>query len=83
MNRAATRARRRERWVQRAEKVRDAFGLVFVLVLTTYVLTSLLANHGWAAVMLTVRHQRHLGGRADQLARPSAAGPLARSRSRL
>jgi hypothetical protein len=54
MNRAAIRARRRERWVQRAEKVRDAFGLVFLLVLTTYVLTSLLANHGWQAVILTV-----------------------------
>jgi hypothetical protein len=54
MNRAATRARRRERWVQRAEKVRDAFGLVFLLVLATYVLTSLLANHGWEAVILTV-----------------------------
>jgi hypothetical protein len=54
MNRAAIRARRRERWMQRAEKVRDAFGLVFLLVLTTYVLTSLLANHGWAAVILTV-----------------------------
>jgi hypothetical protein len=54
MNRAATRARRRERWVQRAERVRDAFGLVFLLVLTTYVLTSLLANHGWPAVVLTV-----------------------------
>jgi hypothetical protein len=54
MNRAATRARRRERWVQRAEKVRDAFGLVFLLVLTTYVLTSLLSNRGWSAVILTV-----------------------------
>jgi len=54
MNRTATRARRRERWVQRAEKVRDAFGLVFLLVLTTYVLTSLLSNHGWSAVILTV-----------------------------
>ena len=53
MNRAATRVRRRERWVQRAEKVRDAFGLVFLLVLTTYVLTSLLENHGWSAVILT------------------------------
>lgn len=54
MNRAATRARRRERWVQRAEKVRDAFGLVLLLVLATYVLTSLLANHGWSAVILTI-----------------------------
>jgi len=54
MNRAATRARRRERWVQRGEKVRDAFGLVFLLVLATYVLTSLLSNRGWSAVVLTV-----------------------------
>lgn len=54
MNRAATRAARRERWVQRAERVRDAFGLVLILVLTTYVLTSLLSNHGWAAVILTI-----------------------------
>jgi hypothetical protein len=54
MDRAASRARRRERWVQRAEKVRDAFGLVFVLVLTTYVLASLMSNRGWAAVVLTV-----------------------------
>ena len=48
------RADRRQRWVQRAEKVRDAFGLVLVLVLTTYVLTSLLSNRGWSAVVLTV-----------------------------
>ena len=45
---------RGERWLSRAERVSDAFGLVFVLVLTTYVLTSLLANHGWAAVLLTI-----------------------------
>ena len=54
MNRAAIRARRRERWVQRAERVRDAFGLVLALVLLTYVLTSLLTNRGWSAVILTV-----------------------------
>jgi hypothetical protein len=54
MNRAAIRARRRERWVQRAESVRDAFGLVLLLVLATYVLTSLLSNRGWSAVILTV-----------------------------
>jgi Ion channel len=54
MDRAATRARRRERWVQGAEGVRDAFGLVFFLVLATYVLTSLLANRGWEAVILTL-----------------------------
>jgi hypothetical protein len=54
MNRAAIRARQRERWVQRAENVSDAFGLVLVLVLTTYVLTSLLDNHSWSAVVLTI-----------------------------
>lgn len=54
MDRTATRARRRERWVQRAESVRDAFGLVLVLVLGTYVLTSLLDNRGWSAVVLTL-----------------------------
>lgn len=54
MNRTATRAHRRERWVQRAESVRDAFGLVLLLTLVTYVLTSLLSNRGWSAVVLTV-----------------------------
>jgi hypothetical protein len=54
MNRAAIRARRRRRWMQRAERVRDAFGLVFALVMTTYVLASLLSNHGWSAVILTI-----------------------------
>jgi Ion channel len=54
MDRAAIRARSRERWLRRAEKARDAFGLVFILVLTTYVLTSLLDNHGWSAVVLTL-----------------------------
>jgi hypothetical protein len=54
MNRAAIRARSRERWLSRAERASDAFGLVFLLVLTTYVLASLLANHGWGAVVLTL-----------------------------
>jgi Ion channel len=54
MSNAAISARERERWLQRAERVSDAFGLVLVLILTTYVLTSLLANHGWAAVVLCV-----------------------------
>ncbi len=54
MDRAAISARSRQRWLSRAEQVSDAFGLVFLLVLTTYVLTSLLANHGWPAVVLTV-----------------------------
>jgi hypothetical protein len=54
MDTAAIRARRRERWVQRAESVSDAFGLVLLLVLTTYVLASLLSNHGWSAAVLCV-----------------------------
>ena len=43
-----------ERWRLRAERVSDAFGLVLLLVLATYVLTSLLSNRGWSAVVLTV-----------------------------
>jgi hypothetical protein len=54
MERAAIRAQRRERWMQRAERVRDEFGLVLILVLVTYVLTSLLSNRDWEAVVLTV-----------------------------
>jgi hypothetical protein len=54
MNRTDIRARRRERWLARAERTSDAFGLVLALVLATYVLTSLLSNHGWPAVVLTV-----------------------------
>jgi Ion channel len=41
-----------ERWLKRAERVTDAFGLVFGLVLVTYVLTSLLGNSGWASVLV-------------------------------
>jgi hypothetical protein len=51
---AARRERRRESWVERAERVRDAFGLVLASVLGTYVLASLLANKGWGAVILCV-----------------------------
>lgn len=47
------RARRRELWRDRAERVRDAFGLVFVLVILTYVLASLLDNRGWGSVAIT------------------------------
>jgi Ion channel len=54
MSQAAIRARSRERWLRRAEGVRDAFGLVLALVLATYVLASLLENRGWSAVVLTV-----------------------------
>lgn len=44
----------RERWLRRAQRVSDAFGLVLLLVLTTYVLASVLSNHGWGAVLLSV-----------------------------
>lgn len=54
MNTAGRRARRRERWLQRAERARDAFGLVLILVLLTYVLASLMRNHSWSAVVLTL-----------------------------
>jgi hypothetical protein len=48
------RERSRQRWLKRAESVRDAFGLVFLLVIATYILASLLSNRGWSAVVLTV-----------------------------
>jgi hypothetical protein len=54
MERGERRAQSRELWRQRAERVSDAFGLVLVLVLLTYVLASLLDNKDWAAVILTV-----------------------------
>ncbi len=41
-----------ERWLKRAERVTDAFGLVLLLVLVTFVLTSLIGNHGWGAVLI-------------------------------
>lgn len=45
----------RERWLQRAQQASDAFGLVLLLVLTTYVLASVLSsNRGWSAVLLTI-----------------------------
>jgi hypothetical protein len=41
-----------ERWLQRAERVTDAFGLVLGLVLLTFVLTSLISNTGWGSVLI-------------------------------
>jgi hypothetical protein len=38
----------------RAEKVRDAFGLVLILVLLTYVLASVLKDSGWTGVLITL-----------------------------
>jgi Ion channel len=43
----------RERWRQRAQRASDAFGLVLLLVLLTYVLASVMSNRGWSAVLLT------------------------------
>lgn len=54
MQRDGRRAQRPEVWRQRAERVSDAFGLVLALVLLTYVLTSLLGNRGWSAVVLVL-----------------------------
>jgi hypothetical protein len=54
MDAATRRARTRERWLQRAQRISDAFGLVLFLVLLTYVLASLLSNRGWSAVVLTI-----------------------------
>lgn len=52
MNTAGRRDRRRQLWLGRAERVRDAFGLVLASVLLTYVLASLLANRSWGAAVL-------------------------------
>ncbi|HEY2056194.1 MAG TPA: hypothetical protein VGH14_19865, partial [Solirubrobacterales bacterium] len=41
-----------ERWIQRAERATDAFGLVFGLVLVTFVLTSLVDNTNWGSVLI-------------------------------
>ena len=44
----------RERWRRRAQRASDAFGLVLLLVLLTYVLASVLSNGSWGAVLLTI-----------------------------
>ncbi|HEY2715500.1 MAG TPA: potassium channel family protein [Solirubrobacterales bacterium] len=38
----------------RAEQIRDAFGLLLALVLVTYVLTSLLGDRGWEAILISI-----------------------------
>jgi len=52
METASRREKKRERWVDRAERISDAYGLVLLLVLLTYVLTSLMENRGWSSVVL-------------------------------
>jgi hypothetical protein len=44
----------RERWLRRAERVRDAFGLVLALVVLTYVLASIVSNRDWGAVAVGI-----------------------------
>ena len=46
------RAPESERWRQRAERASDAFGLVLGLVLVTFILTSLITNTRWGAVLI-------------------------------
>jgi len=52
MDESARRARRRQALLARAEQIGDAFGLLLLLVLLTYVLTSLLGERGWDAVVI-------------------------------
>jgi hypothetical protein len=40
------------RWLRAAERATDAFGLVLALVLLTFVLTSLISDTGWGAVVI-------------------------------
>lgn len=41
-----------ERWLRRAERVTDAFGLVLGLVIVTFILASLIGNTGWGSVLI-------------------------------
>lgn len=52
MDRTAHRERRRGVWQRRAERASDAFGLVLLLVVLTYVLSSLLENREWEGVVI-------------------------------
>ncbi len=40
------------RWIQRAERASDAFGLVLGLVILTFILTSLISNTGWGSALI-------------------------------
>jgi hypothetical protein len=46
--------RRGERWGQFAARVGNAFGLVLLLLISTYVLGSLTGSHGWTAALTTL-----------------------------
>jgi len=43
-----------ERWGQFASRVADAFGLVLLLLISTYVISSLTPAHGWGAALSTL-----------------------------
>ena len=43
-----------EHWTQFAERIGNAFGLVLVLVVATYVLQSLIPYRGWTGILTTV-----------------------------
>lgn len=43
-----------ERWIQRLERIGDAYGLVLVLILTTFVVTTTLPPTGWAGRVVAV-----------------------------
>ncbi len=43
-----------ERWGEFAERVANAFGLVLLLLISTYVLGSLTASHGWGGAFTTL-----------------------------
>jgi hypothetical protein len=53
MDRPAHRAQQRAVWQARAERASDAFGLVLLMVIVTFVLASLLENHDWEAVLIS------------------------------
>jgi hypothetical protein len=53
MSALIAREKREERWGRYAERMTNAFGLVLLLVLSTYVLASLTRYSGWSAVAIT------------------------------
>jgi ion channel len=61
---------RKERWSRYAERVNEAFGLVLLLVVATYVLASLTRFSGWSAVALAA-----VGGASVVVALGSSGAP--------
>jgi Ion channel len=72
----AFRRRRGERWSRFAARVANAFGLVLVLVIATYVLVSLTAYKGWTGVLIAaVSGASATVALASADARPALTGP--------